>query len=195
MVDKYGTGQDPYSYEGTDILINKFDIRDAAQLQEAERDLSEIAAMDIEFSEPPYDFSYWCSIHQLLFSDIYEWAGKVRTIDISKGNTRFCACRFIESESEKLLGRIAKDNFFNGLSKEELIPKLAEYYSELNVIHPFRDGNGRAQRVLFEHIVVNTGHTISYEFISKSDWIQANIDGYNCDYRALESIFNKCVSD
>jgi cell filamentation protein len=194
MVDKYGTGQDPYSYEGTDILINKFDIRDATQLQEAERDFSEIAAMDIEFSEPPYDFSYWCSIHQLLFSDIYEWAGKTRTIDISKGNTRFCAGRFIERESQKLLGRVAKDNFLNGLSKEELIPKLAEYYSELNVIHPFRDGNGRAQRILFEHIVVNTGHTISYELISKSDWIQANIDGYNCDYRALESIFNKCIS-
>lgn len=194
MVDKYGTGQDPYSYEGTDVLINKFGIQDAEELLEAERDLSELSAMDMEFSEPPYDFTYWCSLHEQLFSDIYEWAGKVRTIDISKGDTRFCTCRFIENEAQKLLIKLAKENFLQALSRDELVQELAEYYSELNVLHPFRDGNGRAQRILFEHIIINAGYTISYEPISKDEWIRANIDGYNCDYVALEKIFDKCLS-
>lgn len=193
MVDKYGVGQDPYSYDCTDVLINTLNITDAQELQAAERDLSELAAMDIEFSEPPYDFAYWCSLHKQLFSDIYEWAGEVRTIDISKANTHLCHCRYIKKEASKLLSEISNDNDFVNLSREQLISKLAEYYSELNVIHPFRDGNGRAQRVLFEHLVINCGFQISFEGISAEEWINANIMGFNVDYSGLEAIFDRCI--
>nr|WP_308420692.1 hypothetical protein [Photobacterium damselae] len=100
MADKYGTAQDPYTYENSTVLVNKLNINDEAILEAAERDLTTLAAMYIEFQLPPYDFTYLCTIHRILFSDLFEWAGELRTIDISKGNTRFCNVGRIEKESE-----------------------------------------------------------------------------------------------
>ena len=87
MVDKYGTGNDVYTYSGTDVLINKFDIRDQKILDEAEREFSELAAAEITFQEPPYNFEYFCGVHRKLFGELFDWAGEIRTIDISKGTT------------------------------------------------------------------------------------------------------------
>ena len=83
MVDKYGVGQDPYCYPGTTILRNKLKIRCEIELDQAERELSNIAASQIEFCLPPYDFPYLKKIHHRLFSDLYDWAGKIRHVDIS----------------------------------------------------------------------------------------------------------------
>lgn len=72
MLDKYGVGDDPYCYPGTNLLKNKLSIQDEKLLTEAERDLSFVAAAAIEFKEPPYDLAYLCNIHHALFSDLYE---------------------------------------------------------------------------------------------------------------------------
>lgn len=109
MLDKYGVGDDPYCYPGTNVLKNKLSINNEKLLFEAERDLSSISAATIEFKEPPYDLGYLCNIHQTLFSDLYEWAGKLRDVDISKGHTRFCNVSFIDGQVIKL---ISKRQFF-----------------------------------------------------------------------------------
>lgn len=180
--------------ETNGVLVNKLSIQGAEQLIDAERDLSELAVMNIEFSEPPYDLSYWCALHKQLFGDLYDWAGQIRTVDIAKGNTRFCASRFIETEAHKLLLKLQEEQFLQKLPRGEFIEKLAEYYSELNALHPFRDGNGRAQRVFFEHIVINAGYSLSYEPISQHEWVNANIHGYHGDNTALTHIFDKCLT-
>ena len=79
MVDKYGVGDDPYCYPGTDILINKLDIKDDTKLAEAEKVLSDLSLEDIEYAPPPYDLKYFKNIHYQLFSDVYEWAGDIPT--------------------------------------------------------------------------------------------------------------------
>ncbi|MCE2593771.1 hypothetical protein K6Y31_02955 [Motilimonas cestriensis] len=96
MIDKYGTTQEPYTYDNSNVLVNKLNITDEVVLEAAERDLTTLAAMYIEFQLPPYDFAYLCSIHRLLSVDLFTWAGELRTIDISKGNTRFCNISRIE---------------------------------------------------------------------------------------------------
>lgn len=63
----------------------------------------------------------------------------------------------------------------------------------MNVVHPFREGNGRVQRILFEHIVVNAGYEISWWEVGAQKWIQANIDAVVCDYRALTEVFERCI--
>ncbi len=193
MVDKYGVGQDPYTYKNSTVLINKFNIQDEAILEEAEKEFTLIAAMDIEFQSPPYNFQYLCNLHRKLFCDLFEWAGELRTIDISKGQTRFCNYRFIEKEANLLFAKLAKENYLLGLAFHLLIEKLAEYYCDINVLHPFREGNGRAQRLLFEHLVINCGYNINFETIESSEWVDANIHGYHCDYRLMEEILKKCV--
>lgn len=193
MIDKYGAGQDPYCYCDSHILKNLLNIRDESTLQEAELDLSSLAAKNLDFAEPPYDLIYLRRIHNILFADIYEWAGAIRTIDISKANTHFCTASRIAPEANKLFKSVKKKEYFVGMDKTQLIKELSELYADLNVIHPFRDGNGRAQRILFEHIVVNCGFEISWTTITINEWLDANIQGFYGNYETMESVFRKCI--
>ena len=108
--DKYGAGADPYCYPNTDILINALDIHDDIWLEEAERDISALCANTIEFAPPPYDLNYLALIHKALFSDLYPWAGKLRTIDISKGETRFCSYQHVGRKSKAYCAKVNHDH-------------------------------------------------------------------------------------
>ena len=191
--DKYGTGQDPYCYPNSDILINSLNIHDEALLEEAERDISSVCANQIEFALPPYDLNYFCALHKALFGDLYPWAGELRQIDISKGSTRFCSYQRIEIEVQKLFSAIDYGNTMVELSRDDLIIAIAELYADMNVVHPFREGNGRAQRVLFEHMIINCGYDINWSIVEADEWLEANIKGYYCDYSLMRSIFEKCI--
>lgn len=95
-----------------------------------------------------------------MFGDLYEWAGQLRQIDISKSDTRFCTFSRIEIEANKLLNSLQQQHYFRDLEPQQLIYKLADLYCELNVIHPFREGNGRTQRIFFEHLIAYCGYGI-----------------------------------
>ena len=194
MVDKYGTGNDPYTYGDTNVLINKFEITDSVMLEEAEKEFTELAAEELIYRDPPYSFDYLCGIHKALFGDLYEWAGEVRSIDISKGSTRFCSCNYIEKEANKMFVNLDQENYLANLDEKQFIAKIAEYYCDINVLHPFREGNGRAQRILFEHISINCGYNLNLSGITVTEWVNANISGYNCDYSDMEKIIEKCIS-
>jgi cell filamentation protein len=100
MMDKYGVGQDPYCYSDSDVLRNLLNIQDEAQLQKAERELSEIAVSHFRLLPPPYDLRLLQHIHKTLFAGVYEWAGLLRTVNIRKGNTLFCTADRIAPEAE-----------------------------------------------------------------------------------------------
>jgi cell filamentation protein len=195
MVDKYGVGQDPYCYPDSDVLRNLLNIHDEEQLQRAERELSEIAADKFRLLPPPYDLSLLQHIHKSLFCDIYEWAGVPRTVNIQKGDTLFCTAERIIPEAEKIFRTMQNAAWFIGTSKAELVIHIAETYGDLNVIHPFREGNGRTQRILFEQIIINAGFAVDWWLVKDAAWIPANIDAVTCDYRGLEAIFERCIGD
>ena len=118
-------------------------------LHEAERDFSAVRQSELSNMGVTGDFSlkHMCSIHKQLFQDVYSWAGKTRTVDISKG-TIFCLVQFIESQFDDLYRKLKKENFLSDISDEqEMSKRLAYYLGELNMIHPFREGNGRTQRI------------------------------------------------
>lgn len=192
-MDKYGTGQDPYCYPGSSTLRNRLNIREDALLAQAEQDLSEVAASQINFSLPPYDLAYLKHMHRTLFHDIYDWAGELRTIDISKGDTRFCHTGRIEPEANKIFNALAQANWFADLERTALVAAVAEAYGDLNMIHPFREGNGRTQRLVFEHLVVNAGYEISWWPVEQAEWISANVAAVICDYAPLEAVFQRCI--
>lgn len=193
MVDKYGTGQDPYCHPNSQVLKNLLGIRYEEILESAERELTEIAIQDLEFSEPPYDYTYLKLIHETLFRDIYEWAGEQRIIDITKQNTRFCNVLRIEPEAKKLFSELENKNYFVGFTENELIIQSAILYSELNAIHPFREGNGRCQRILFEQIFINCGYSISWSPITREEWLEANIEGYFGQVDKMIEVFRKSM--
>lgn len=191
--NKYGTDQAPDCYPDTDVLINLLDLRDADDLEEAERYLNEIASARMEFIPPPYSLDTLKQVHRTLFDEVYGLAGEIRTLGISKGATRFCSPEFIETEVEKEFSRIAKTGWFEGYPRDLLVSSIAESYGTLNVAHPFREGNGRTQRFLFECIIFNAGYSIDWGMADRQEWIDACIASYFGDDKPLATIFDRCI--
>jgi cell filamentation protein len=94
-----------------------------------------------------YDFAHYKQIHWFLFEDLYEWAGQVRAIDISKKTSKFCLADKIENQAELVFARLRSEDFFRGLKHSDFVDEIVDFYCETNYIHPFREGNGRTQRV------------------------------------------------
>ena len=191
--DKYGIENDPYCYPGTTTLQNLLDIRDDAVLSGAERDLTADAADALEFFPPPYDLASVKAIHRHLFANIYPWAGELRSVDISKGETRFCTAVRIEPEAQKFFEDLRRLDWLESLSRDDFITRIAETFGDFNVIHPFREGNGRAQRILFENLIINAGYEVSWRDVDPEDWVAANVAAYNVDYAPLRIIFERCI--
>lgn len=193
-MDKYDAANDRYCYQGTNTLKNKLNIKSMDELEEAEREITEITVRRISFSPPPYDLEYMKNLHYKLFSELYDWAGDIRSIDISKGGTRFCNCGRVIAESQKLFSSLESENWLQNLPRETFCNKLAEYYCEINMIHPFRDGNGRVQRLLFEHLSLAAGYDLNWGDVAQDEWIQANIDGVDVNYDPMSKIFKRIVT-
>ena len=194
MQDKYGITNDPACYPNSTVLVNHLGIRDAEELAEVEKALTESRAALFEPDFSAFDLATLQAIHRHLFQDIYPWAGELRTVDISKGNTRFCTAAYIEKETNKLLRKLENEHYLVGLPLALLLERLADYYCELNVIHPFREGNGRTQRLFFELLVINTGHGLDWSQVEQDEWIQANIAGYVGDLQPLQTLFQRIIS-
>jgi cell filamentation protein len=193
VTDKYGTGSDPYCYRDSYVLRNVLNIEHNADLEKAEQDFSTLAAAQIEFNPPPYDLNYLKNIHKLLFEDLYEWAGDLRFIDMSKGKTRFCTFNRITAEANKLFRALKHADYYIYGHRAGLVSDITELYIELNMVHPFREGNGRAQRILFEHIIINCGFEFDLKGIAQRNWVDANVAGVHGNYAPMTQIFEHCI--
>ena len=195
MADKYGTGQDgQYCYPGSDVLINKLGITDRNALEAAEIELTQARINQFEPDFDDISLPALRAIHFHLFQDLYDWAGELRTVDISKGGTRFANISRIAAEADKLFQQLAQEGYLVGLPRDQFVARLAHYYCELNVVHPFRDGNGRAQRLLFEVISINAGFALRWEPIGRAEWGEANVAAYNCHLEPLASLLDRALT-
>ena len=109
-----------YCYPGTNVLKNKLNIRDINTLHDAERDYSAVRQAELDKKGVTGDFSikHLCSIHKYLFQDIYSWAGKIRTVDISKG-TIFCLIQFIEIQFNGLYKKLKEEKYLADISDKK----------------------------------------------------------------------------
>ena len=192
-MDKYDASNDHYCYPNTTVLKNKLGISDEKRLEEAEREITEASIHNVKASKPPYNLKYLQNIHATLFSELYDWAGEIRNVNISKGGTAFCFVPYIVPEIGKLFKKLEDENYLQNLSNDKFVAGLAWYYAEFNVIHPFREGNGRAQRLFFEHLAAYNGYALDWSIISQYEWINANIDSVNVDSQRLADIFERVL--
>lgn len=192
-MDKYDAGNDHYCYPNSDILKNRLNIQEMTLLESAEREITSFTIQRIYFELPPYNLDYMRKLHRQLFSELYDWAGEIRTINISKGGTLFCIHSRIEIETQKLFTSLEEEHWLQYLDKDGFCEKLAEYYVEFNMIHPFREGNGRVQRLLFEHLALSVGFTLDWSDVEREEWLKANIDGVQVNYEPMKRIFQKVV--
>lgn len=182
-----------YCYENSGTLKNKLDIRDYKQLEKYEAKITAAKSLGLRIKGITGDFDkkHYISIHKYLFEDIYPFAGEFREENIGKGEFRFASFEYIEPELDRLLNELKQENFLAGLSKQELAKRLAYYLSELNVLHPFREGNGRSQRLFIESLAKINGIYLDLTEVTKEDMIIASHESIKGNYHKLKEIFIK----
>ena len=191
------TFNDPYCYPGTDILRNKPDIRDKERLRQFE--FRKTAERSMELQESPvvgrFDLAHLQAIHSYLFQDLYAWAGKIRTVDISKGSTFFAHHAAIQNYADKqVFPAIARDKLLVGLDKPIFITRLAYHYAEINALHPFREGNGRSTRQFIEQLARHAGFDLDYTKVSQKTWIDAATVSFSGNLGPMENVFTMITS-
>lgn len=166
-----------YCYDNSNVLINKLNIKDNKKLQiyEAKITAAKLLSLRQKGIIGNFDSTHLNSIHKFLFEDIYPFAGKYRTENIAKGSFRFAEWEYIESELNKLLEKLKTENYLYDLSKEKLADKLAFYLSELNVLHPYREGNGRTIREFIRELTLKNKFILNLSSISPKDFLEASI--------------------
>ncbi len=192
--DLYEKRNSNYCYKNSNVLINKLDIHNEKVLQkfEAKITAAKLLALRKKGIIGNFDTQHLIDIHTYLFEDIYPFAGKFRNENIAKGVFRFAEFEYIEPELERLLNELKSENYLEGLSKEDLTQRLAYYLSELNVLHPFREGNGRTIREFIRELALKNGYVLNLSNVSPSDFLKASIKSI-VDTTDLSNLIAACL--
>lgn len=170
-------GQDPYCYDGTTVLRNKLDINDSETLEAFELEMSTLRASE-PLPDGAFDPAHYCAVHHHLFQDVYNWAGVPRTIQTAKGGNLFCLPAYIERELAKLFTTLSRGSPFWTDDPEAFVAPAADFLAELNAIHPFREGNGRAQLALVHLLGQAAGHPFDLTRVRRDTFLPAMIASF-----------------
>lgn len=183
-----------YCYKGTNVLVNKMNIKDPIALKNYETSVIglKLMALSKKGITGKFDVSHFVSIHKFLFEDIYPFAGLFRTENIAKDYFQFAEWEYIESELTRLLSELKNENFLANLTKEKFAERLAYYWAELNVLHPFREGNGRTTREFLRQLSLKNGYILNLHKISPQKLFNASIKSI-IDTSDLEQYLYACL--
>lgn len=184
-----------YCYPGSDVLKNKLGITDADELFEVEKELTSIRLQELEMEPVNGDFSFQHlrKIHKYIFQDIYDWAGEIRTVEIGKGNL-FCTTSCIHEYSESLFAKYFKQCYSVKDNIRDFINALAINYGDLNALHPFREGNGRAQREFARLLCLECGYDFCLACTTHKKMLAASKLSFDKgDNSGLIEIFSEAV--
>lgn len=147
---------------------NKLGLTDSAELAREEERISKKKAVnlfDFAILKLLSDGTYktLAAIHKYLFEDIYDFAGELRTVNMAKGNFHFAPLMYLQAALENI-DKMPQSNF----------DEIVEKYVEMNIAHPFREGNGRSTRIWLDHILKNEiGKVVDWSNVDKEDYLLA----------------------
>ena len=167
-------------YPGTTVLVNKFDLRSQSELDAVEAAL--VTAKAIQWEEAP-------------LCDSFDFAGQVRTINISKKGTQFCPAEELPRVGEAVFARVRKEHFFCGLSRERFAEELLDLYERTNELHPFREGNGRTQRVFLAQLAQNAGYRLDFSCVDADELMIATIYAAQGIDLPLKDVLDKIIKE
>ena len=182
----YQAEPDPYCYPDSSVLKNKAGLTTPDALERFE------TAMTFARSEEPLPrgrrtVRHYCAIHHHLFQDVYDWAGKFRTVRLSKDASTFCYPEHIASEMRQLFTSFKSERHFKGRNRHDFALGAAHFLAELNAIHPFREGNGRTQLTFLGLLAHGADHPLDYDRLEPSIMLDAMIASFRGDEWPLVS--------
>jgi cell filamentation protein len=172
---------DPYLYPGTDVLRNLPGLHDLEQLAAFEANVcsARLIQLGVDPMKGKFDVTHLKSIHRFIFQDVFSWAGQFRTVNISKDGQLFGLPRFLEPALSVVFNKLAAEEHLAGLDREAFAERAGYYLGEVNAVHPFREGNGRAQREFFRELALGSGHRILWSRItSQQIMTEASIQSF-----------------
>ena len=192
--DVYTTVQSIYCYPDTDVLVNKLGIRDKDALKAAEIEF--VAIKQIALLEEPipgrFTKTHMMRIHRFLFEDVYPFAGHIRREQISKGDTMFYPPDAIDSQLKKIFAQSHEKQLLKETDRQKQIENLSWVMAELNIVHPFREGNGRSTRELIRCMALEYGLHINWGNTDRETLINAAIDAVDDDM-AFCGVLTQCI--
>lgn len=194
--------KDPYLDPVTGILRNRLGISDQAALDRMEATFAMVRSYELDTAAPSrpgatdrFDLAHLQSVHRRLFGDVYSWAGELRSVDIVKGQTRFAHAGAIESAGQQLFNQLAREQHLRGLDADEFSRRAGHYLGEINVLHPFREGNGRAQRAFVNQLAHQAGYHVDWTNVTRDEMTRASIAAYASSSAELAALIRRNLVD
>lgn len=169
------TDDDPYLIPGSTCLINLLNLTDTQTLNDAEERFVNIRMAELTTSpiEPTFDLLHLRQIHERLFGDVYPFAGQIRKVEFSKGRELFLPFRLVEDEAMQCFTWLHAQHLLKGLDATSFGSEAGHFLGWINKIHPFREGNGRTQRLLIDQLALCNGYAIEWSAMSKAAMVEA----------------------
>jgi len=190
----YQAAPDPYCYPDSDVLKNKADLRSAETLETFE------TAMTFARAEEPLPAGrlsarHYRAIHHHLFQDVYDWAGRYRTVRLTKGASTFCYPENIAGEMTRVFTWLKQHDFLRGVTAEQFPPRAAHVLAEINAIHPFREGNGRTQLTFLALLADRAGHPLNLDRLDPDATLDAMIKSFRGDEQPLVTVVAQLIEN
>jgi cell filamentation protein len=188
---------DVYFWPNSDVLKNRSGITSEEALRSFEHEASRRRTMELRERpvEGNFDTAHFREIHRRLFLDVYDWAGRYRTVDMIKDRTSFAPVatktHTLETWGEKILNDLKAENHLKGLKAAAFVDRLTYHYGEINYWHPHRDGNGRVTKEFLAQLGKEAGYQIEFHRISATAWNAAAGQRASGDPRMAREVFEK----
>lgn len=192
--DVYTTVQSIYCYPDSNVLKNKLNIRDAEELKQAEEEFVAVKQLVLlqEPIEGRFTKAHLLRIHRFLFEDVYPFAGNLRREQISKGDTLFYPPDLIDRELRRVFRDIHEKAMLHEKDPRTQVRNLSYVMANLNIIHPFREGNGRCIRELIRCMALEYGLLINWGNADRDLLINAAVASVDDDM-AFCDVLQQCL--
>lgn len=188
---------DPDIDPASGVLRNKLGVTNAKALEFAEYAHARKAAPEAaEFADVVgvLDESAFRQIHSILFRKVYDWAGEVRTVPLAKGNSVFAPVRALHGYADReIFPKFKAAAEQAGADEAKFAAALSECWSELNALHAFREGNGRATMILVNALAHRYGRAVDWRKVSREEELAAAEAGMKLDYSGYETLLAKAL--
>ena len=188
---------DPYVYPNESVLVNLFDEHDPRKFNERERRETWLGRQSLVVNpvKQTFDLLHLQELHRRLFDHVFSWAGELRTVDISKGNSYFMPAERLVTGGAAIAVYLRDSGLLErDVDGETFVHAAARVLSDVNYLHPFREGNGRAQRAFLDDIARVSGRFLAWRNVSQHDHMLASIEAFDSGTgAAFEPLFRRML--